>query len=211
VASPAYVASPWCAAEVGIADVLGCPLLPVRAGPHAESTLLDGLAHLDFGADDSPARTRAREELVERLRRLDAAGGLGWEDGRSPFPGLRPFECRLGAETPFSPVANSRQAAHQTAAGYASGRRSCLPSPRHGCGGPRAQTGCRRAAGPAHVAAAWADGALRSALATPGGPGGRRRCGTRPEPTHGSRRGHAGTTTTDGRGLRRLRGRADAG
>jgi hypothetical protein len=30
--------------------------------------------------------------LGEALRRVDAAGGFGWPDDRSPFPGLRPFD-----------------------------------------------------------------------------------------------------------------------
>jgi hypothetical protein len=34
----------------------------------------------------------ARAALGAALRRVDAAGGLGWPDDRSPFPGLRPFE-----------------------------------------------------------------------------------------------------------------------
>ena len=34
----------------------------------------------------------ARAKLAEALRRVDAAGGSGWPDDRSPFPGLRPFD-----------------------------------------------------------------------------------------------------------------------
>jgi hypothetical protein len=98
-----YRASEWCAAEVGIADVLGCPLLPVRAGPRAESKLLDGLQYTEFdgvgGADGNGGagarRGRAKAELAERLRGVDAAGGFGWADGRSPFPGLRPFDVGM--------------------------------------------------------------------------------------------------------------------
>jgi hypothetical protein len=80
---------------VSIADVLGCPLLPVQAGPQAAPALLDGLTHVEFGADGSKERTRAHDELVARLRRVDAAGGVGWADGRSPFPGLAPFEVGM--------------------------------------------------------------------------------------------------------------------
>lgn len=29
---------------------------------------------------------------MKALRRVDAAGGLGWSDARSPFPALRPFD-----------------------------------------------------------------------------------------------------------------------
>ena len=35
---------------------------------------------------------KARAKLIEALRKLDAAGGSGWPDGQSPFPGLRPFD-----------------------------------------------------------------------------------------------------------------------
>jgi hypothetical protein len=30
--------------------------------------------------------------VAEALRRVDVAGGRGWPDGRSPFPGLRPLD-----------------------------------------------------------------------------------------------------------------------
>jgi hypothetical protein len=42
VVTDAYRDSEWCSAEVGIADMLGCPLLPVRSGAGVVSTLLDG-------------------------------------------------------------------------------------------------------------------------------------------------------------------------
>ena len=38
-----------------------------------------------------PIQSLARARLIEALRCLDAAGGWGWPDGRSPFPGLYPF------------------------------------------------------------------------------------------------------------------------
>jgi hypothetical protein len=34
----------------------------------------------------------ARANLREALHRLDAAGGWGWPDEASPFPGLEPFD-----------------------------------------------------------------------------------------------------------------------
>jgi ABC-type uncharacterized transport system fused permease/ATPase subunit len=43
-------------------------------------------------ADLTVDPTGARAALVEELRRVDAGGGLGWPDDRSPFPGLRPFD-----------------------------------------------------------------------------------------------------------------------
>jgi WD40 repeat protein len=49
---------------------------------------LSDLQHLDLTRD--PAAVPAR--LAEALRLIDAAGGWGWPDDWSPFPGLRPFE-----------------------------------------------------------------------------------------------------------------------
>ena len=88
VVTDPYRESEWCSAEVGIADVLGCPLLPVRAGAGAVSGLLDGLQYADAVAD--PARARA--ELTRRLELIDTAGGSAWPEDRSPYPGLQPFE-----------------------------------------------------------------------------------------------------------------------
>src|SRR3712207_9511878 len=35
----------------------------------------------------------ARARVAEALLRVDAAGGRGWSDDRSPFPGLRPLDA----------------------------------------------------------------------------------------------------------------------
>jgi TIR domain len=86
----AAVASTWCAAEVGIALSRGNRVLPVLAEPGVEHPLLRSVQHADLTRD--PAATRAA--LVEELRRVDAMGGLGWPDNRSPFPGLRPFDVK---------------------------------------------------------------------------------------------------------------------
>jgi hypothetical protein len=50
--------------------------------------LVKAAQHADLTKD--PAKARAA--LAEALRRVDAAGGWGWPDGRSPFPGLRPLD-----------------------------------------------------------------------------------------------------------------------
>jgi hypothetical protein len=73
VVTPAYVASTWCSAEVGIAMSRGSRLLPVRARPKAVHPLLSAAQYADLTED--PARTRAA--LVEALRRVDAAGVPG--------------------------------------------------------------------------------------------------------------------------------------
>jgi hypothetical protein len=91
VLTDAYRSSEWCSAEVGIADMLGCPLLPVRAGAGVTSALLDGLQYADAHADPG----RAQAELIERLGAVDRVGGSGWGDDRSPYPGLKPFEADM--------------------------------------------------------------------------------------------------------------------
>ncbi|HEX2290927.1 MAG TPA: toll/interleukin-1 receptor domain-containing protein [Pseudonocardiaceae bacterium] len=88
VVTSASVVSPWCAAEVGIAVSRGSRVLPVRAEPGVDHPLLRSAQYADLNQDP----TRARAALVEELRRVDAVGGLGWPDDRSPFPGLRPFD-----------------------------------------------------------------------------------------------------------------------
>jgi energy-coupling factor transporter ATP-binding protein EcfA2 len=87
VVTSAYRGSRWCAAEVEIARSRGSWLLPLQAEPGAVDPALESVQHLDMAGD--PATTRA--DLVAKLRRVDAVGGAGWPDDRSPFPGLRPF------------------------------------------------------------------------------------------------------------------------
>lgn len=88
VVTSAAVASTWCTAEVSIALSRGSRLLPVRAEPEVDHPLLKSAQYADLTADS----TVARAALVEALRRIDAVGGWGWPDDRSPFPGLRPFD-----------------------------------------------------------------------------------------------------------------------
>ena len=84
----AYLASVWCTTELATAQSRGSRLLPVRAEPGVEHPLLKALQRADATTD----MCVAREKLGEALRRLDAAGGAGWPDDRSPFPGLRAFD-----------------------------------------------------------------------------------------------------------------------
>ena len=88
VVTSASVASTWCTAEVSIAVSRGSRLLPVRVEPKVDHPLLRSAQYADFTVDASAGRAA----LVEALRRVDAAGGWGWPDDRSPFPGLRPFD-----------------------------------------------------------------------------------------------------------------------
>ncbi|MGY1692012.1 nSTAND1 domain-containing NTPase [Geodermatophilus sp. SYSU D01105] len=91
VLTSAYVASAWCTAEVGIARARGSRILPVGAESGVRHPLLGTLQQVDLDSD--PATARAK--LSEALRGVDAIGGLGWPDDRSPYPGLRPFDTDL--------------------------------------------------------------------------------------------------------------------
>ncbi len=88
VVTSASVASTWCSAEVAIAVSRGGRVLPVRAEPGVDHPLLRSVQHADLARDSGVARVA----LVEALRRVDVVGGWGWPDGRSPFPGLCPFD-----------------------------------------------------------------------------------------------------------------------
>jgi hypothetical protein len=92
VLSPAYAASPWCTAELGIAQSRGSRLLPVRAEAEVSHPLLvdAGIQYVDM----TEHAGEARGKLAAALLRVDAAGGRGWPDDRSPFPGLRPLDTK---------------------------------------------------------------------------------------------------------------------
>jgi WD40 repeat protein len=89
----AYRVSAWCTAEVGIARSQGSRLLPLRGEPGEVHPLLmpSQYQYADMSGDPVVARATLREAL----HRLDAVKGWGWPDGRSPFPGLQPFDTDL--------------------------------------------------------------------------------------------------------------------
>jgi WD40 repeat protein/energy-coupling factor transporter ATP-binding protein EcfA2 len=88
VVTSAFLASKWCSFEVGYARARGSRLLPVLAEPGVDHPILTSAQYADLTVDS----TAARAALVEALRRVDAVGGWGWPDDRSPFPGLRPLD-----------------------------------------------------------------------------------------------------------------------
>jgi WD40 repeat protein/energy-coupling factor transporter ATP-binding protein EcfA2 len=88
VVTSAAVNSLWCSEEIGAARAQDRRLLPVRAESGVTHPLLESEQYADFTIDSMTGRVA----LVEALRRVDAAGGFGWPDDRSPFPGLRPFD-----------------------------------------------------------------------------------------------------------------------
>lgn len=60
----------------------------MRAESRVRHPLLNSVQHVDMTADAAGARARVAKALL----RVDAAGGYGWLDDRSPFPGLRPLD-----------------------------------------------------------------------------------------------------------------------
>ncbi len=88
VLTSAYLVSTWCTAEVAIAQSRGTRVIPILAEPGVVHPLLADVQRLDLTRN--PAAVPGA--LGEALRRVDAAGGFGWPDDRSPFPGLRPFD-----------------------------------------------------------------------------------------------------------------------
>jgi WD40 repeat protein len=87
-----YAASVWCAAEVGVAQSRGSRVLPLLIEPGVVHPLLRSVQHVSLGRSLGTEAGAARAWLAEALRRIDAAGGSGWPDDRSPFPGLQPFD-----------------------------------------------------------------------------------------------------------------------
>jgi hypothetical protein len=82
-----YVTSRWCFGEIVAAKTLGSRILPLAAEKKAHHPLLEGLQHIAYRG--------ARERVCALLRELDATGGAGWPDDRSPFPGLRAFDVDM--------------------------------------------------------------------------------------------------------------------
>ncbi|HEX2263854.1 MAG TPA: TIR domain-containing protein, partial [Pseudonocardiaceae bacterium] len=86
VVSSSFVASSWCSAEVGIADALGCRLMPLRVEAGVVHPLMRDLHDVDYQADSGQARDR----VLQAVRLLDDGAGA-WREGDNPFPGLESF------------------------------------------------------------------------------------------------------------------------
>ncbi len=84
VLTSAYLASQWCTAEVAIVRSRGGKLLPLQAEPGVVHPLLKAVQHTDLTQDPEAVRPF----LIGALRLV----AVIWPEGRSPFPGLRPFE-----------------------------------------------------------------------------------------------------------------------
>ncbi|MDQ3764379.1 MAG: TIR domain-containing protein [Actinomycetota bacterium] len=90
VVTSSFVASNWCSAELGIADALGCRLMPLRAEADVVHPLMQDLQYADYQANPQQARDR----LLQALRLLEDGEGT-WRQGDNPFPGLEPFTAAL--------------------------------------------------------------------------------------------------------------------
>ncbi len=90
VVTSSFVASNWCSAELGIADALGCRLMPLRAEVGVVHPLMQDLQYADYQVDPRQARDR----LLQAVRSLGDGGGT-WREGDNPFPGLEPFTAAL--------------------------------------------------------------------------------------------------------------------
>ena len=86
-----YGTSQWCFGEIVAAKTLGSKILPLATENGVHHPLLDGLQHVTHHGP----QPQAREQICGILREIDATGGAGWPDGRSPFPGLRAFDVDM--------------------------------------------------------------------------------------------------------------------
>ena len=87
--SAASVDSTWCVCEVSTALSRGSRVLPLHVELGVRHPLLTRLQHVGLDGEGGDAR----RGWSRQLRLVDAGGGSGWPDDRSPFPGLRPFDA----------------------------------------------------------------------------------------------------------------------
>ena len=87
-----YLVSQWCGIEIAVAQTLGSLLLPLAVEQGVRHPLLDAVQSVAYHGSQ---RRQAQERICGILREIDAVGGAGWPDDRSPFPGLRPFDVDM--------------------------------------------------------------------------------------------------------------------
>ena len=94
LASADSVASKWCFAELTLARSLGHPVFPLRLDTTAWLDLLQDVQWVDLTADEI-SFGQLRDGLHQAgLRPEDS---FAWDPGRSPFPGLEPFDWQDAA------------------------------------------------------------------------------------------------------------------
>jgi hypothetical protein len=79
--SAASVASTWCVSEIATALARGSRLVPIQIEAGVVHPLLSQMQQMNLGGGVDTVRLR----LLDEFRLVDAAGGLGWPDDRSPF------------------------------------------------------------------------------------------------------------------------------
>ncbi|MGH3755570.1 MAG: TIR domain-containing protein, partial [Pseudonocardiaceae bacterium] len=127
VVTSSFVASNWCSAEVGIADALGCRLMPLRAQAGVVHPLMPDLQYADYLAGPG----RARDRVLQAVRLLDDRGGV-WREGDNPFPGLEPFTAAL-SRVFFGRAAQAREVGNRLRAKGSTGGLLAIVGP-SGCG-----------------------------------------------------------------------------
>jgi hypothetical protein len=94
LASADSVASKWCFAELSLARSLGRPVFPLRLDTTARLDLLQDVQWVDLSAGET-----SLGQLWDGLNQagLRSADSFAWDPGRSPFPGLEPFDWQDAA------------------------------------------------------------------------------------------------------------------
>ncbi|MGH3801792.1 MAG: TIR domain-containing protein, partial [Pseudonocardiaceae bacterium] len=127
VVTSSFVASNWCSAELGIADALGCRLMPLRAEAGMVHPLMQDLQYADYQADPQQARDR----VLQAVQLLED-GGSAWREGENPFPGLEPFTAAL-SRVFFGRAAEAREVGNRLRAKGSTGGMLAIVGP-SGCG-----------------------------------------------------------------------------
>jgi len=127
VVTSSFVASSWCAAEVGIADALGCRLMPVRAEAGVVHPLMRDLQYADYQADPCQARDR----MLQTVRLLEDGAGT-WRVGENPFPGLEAFTAAF-SRVFFGRAPEAREVGNRLRARGGTGGALAIVAP-SGCG-----------------------------------------------------------------------------
>ena len=110
VVTSSFLASHWCSAELGIADALGCRLMPLRAEAGVVHPLVQNRQYVDYQADPQ----QARDHVLQAVRLLEY-GGDTWREGDNPFPGLEPFTAAL-SRVFFGRAVEAREVANRVRA-----------------------------------------------------------------------------------------------
>jgi energy-coupling factor transporter ATP-binding protein EcfA2 len=127
VVTSSFAASEWCFAEVGIADALGCRLMPLRAQAGVVHPLMRELQCADYHTDPQ----HAREQVLHAVGLLGDRDGA-WQEGQNPFPGLEPFTAAR-SRVFFGRTAEAREVSNRLRSLGSTGGMLAIVGP-SGCG-----------------------------------------------------------------------------